>query len=317
MSNQTRLFVLVFLAFLPTVGLYWYANRSLRAADRENQEAQLLHLANRAGLEYRRILDHSESLLGALSEIEVFRDPRQPECNLTLAAIMEHMNDYTTIQVIEADGFVSCGALPIDGSLFVGDRYYHQASIANRRFTVGNFLVGRLTGKPIVGLAHPVRASNGMEVNRIVVAYLDLNQLANSVYEMDIPTGATFTVLDRGGTVMVRVPEGRRGTAPDTVGAQVPETFPSPTGAITGPYLLTGTDLDGVERTFAVEPLRAAGRQAYGHVLIGVDEATMREATDFVALRQLQILALAGLFLIGLAWAFGQLTLLRDEPQLP
>ena len=56
MSNQARLFILVFLAFLPTVGLYTYADRSLTRAELEHHETVLLHLANRAGHEYQRIV---------------------------------------------------------------------------------------------------------------------------------------------------------------------------------------------------------------------------------------------------------------------
>ena len=40
-SNQTRLFILVFFAFLPTVALYVYANRSLTAAELRHGQAAL------------------------------------------------------------------------------------------------------------------------------------------------------------------------------------------------------------------------------------------------------------------------------------
>lgn len=314
MSNQTRLFVLVLLAFLPTVGLYWYASNSLRAAEMRSQESELLHLADQAGLEYRRILDGSEALLGALAETSEFRNPQQPRCNEFLASIMSHMEHYTAIQLITGDGYVRCGSLAISESLFVGDRYYHRATLANRRFTVGNYVVGRLTGRPIVGLAYPVTGSSPDDVTGVVAAYLDLTALENSVHEMDMPQAVTFTVIDRNGTVMARVPAGQSAMGFDTVGASVPESFPSPTGETRGPYLQGGTDLDGVERVFAVEPLQAGGSRSYGHLLIGLDEESMLTATDVVAQRQLQILAVSGLFLLLLAWLFGHFTLLKDAP---
>ncbi len=315
LSNQTRLFLLVLLAFLPTVGLFSYANRSLRSAELRNQEAELLHLANRAGLEYRRILEDTEALLGALAETSELRNPRQPQCNQFLASIMSQMQYYTAIQLIEPDGFVTCGSLAMNQSLFVGDRYYHRAAMANRRFTVGNYVVGRLTGEPIVGLAYPVSGSTPDEVTAVVAAYLDLTTLENNVYEMDVPRAATLTVLGRNGTVMARVPAGQSPMGLDTVGASVPESFPTPSGEIRGPYLLSGPDLDGVDRIFAVQPLEAGGSQAYGHLLIGIDEESMLAATDSVAVRQLQILAVSGLFLLLLAWVFGHYTLLRDSPK--
>jgi len=311
-SNQTRLFILVFLAFLPTVALYAYANRSLTAAELRSGESELLHLADQAGREYRRVLTRTESLLGAFSETEGFRQP-STQCNQALASIMQHMEIYTAMQLIEPDGFVSCGSLTLGESLFVGDRYYHQAAMANNRFVVGNFVIGRLTGKPIVGLAYPVTLDNPAEITGVLAAYFDLDELANTVYRMDVPTGTTLTVLDRAGKVIIRVPEGRSAEGADTVGATVGASFPLPSGEVQGPYLLTGTDLDDVDRTFAVQPLEAAGQRASGHLMIALSEDAMLAETDLVEARQLQLLAVAGVIMFVLAWLFGHYTLLRDS----
>lgn len=312
MSNQTRLFILVFLAFLPTVALYVHADRSLNAAAIESHETEMLRLANQAGRDYRQILRDTESLLGALSEMSEFRQPRTPQCNQTLAAVMAHMHHYTAIQLVHPDGFVTCGSLAIDESLFVGDRYYHRAAMASGTFTVGQFVVGRLTGKPIVGLAEPIRA--GSEITGVLAAYLDLDELANRIYSTDVPSGATVTLVDRAGTVLIRVPSGVSALGTDTIGAKVHEGFPKPTGAPQETYMLDGVDLDGVEKHFAVQPLEAGGQRASGHLLIGMTESSMLETTEVVGTRRLQLLAIGALFMFVLAWLFGHYTLLRDRP---
>lgn len=314
MSNQTRLFILVFLAFLPTVALYLHADRSLKAAELRSHEAELLHLAEQAGHDYRRILENIESLLGALSEVAQVRDPQPPGCNQLLADMMTHMRYYTAIQLIEPDGFVGCGSLAIDGSLFVGDRYYHRAAMANGQFTIGEFVVGRLTGKPIVGLAYPLSDESG-EITRVLATYLDLDELSNRIYQMDVPRDATLTVIDRDGRVMIRVPEGVSALGTDTIGTVVPATFPEPTGQVQGPYMLTGVDLDGVQKRFAVEPLRAGGQMTSGHLMIAMTEEAMLADADVVGTRRLQLLAVAAVFMLILAWMFGHYTLLRDRPQ--
>lgn len=312
MSNQTRLFILVFLAFLPTVALFVHADRSLNEAAIESHEAEMLRLANRAGRDYRQILQDTESLLGALSETTEFRAP-SAQCNRTLSAIMGHMNHYTAIQLIEPDGFVTCGSLAIDESLFVGDRYYHRAAMASGEFTVGEFVVGRLTSKPIVGLAHPVEVDG--ETRGVLAAYLDLDELANRIYSTDVPEGASLTVIDRRGKVMIRVPAGVSASAADTIGAYVPESFPQPTGETQDAYMLDGVDLDGVMKHFAVQPLEAGGQRASGHLVIGMTEGSMLASTEVVGTRRLQLLAVGALFMFVLAWMFGHYTLLRDRPK--
>ncbi len=313
MSNQTRLFVLVALAFLPLLVLYGYATRSLASAHRMHQETELLHQAARIGLMYERILSQSHMLLGALSEMTEFRSPRQPQCDQALSSVMGHLTYYTAIQLIDVDGFVACGSLAIDESLYVGDRYYHRAALSNRQFTVGNFVVGRLSGKPIVGLAYPIERFESSDAAGVLAVYLDLDELANRAYELGMPRSATFTVVDRNGRVMVRVPSRQNEAGSDTIGATVPASFPTPIGAFPAPYLASGVDLDGAERIFAVQPLRAAGSRASGHVYFGIEEETLSEASSTAALRHLQILVLAGVFLLVLAWLFGRAKPLSDE----
>jgi hypothetical protein len=311
MSNQARLLFLVFLAFLPMLGLYVYASSALETAQLESREGELTQIVNTVGLEYERLLEESETLLGALSEFPQIRNPRQPECDRILASVMDHTQYYTALQLIEDDGFVGCGSLGSE-SLYVGDRYYHQATRANNQFTVGNYVVGRRTGKPILTFGYPVRNADGTAVEAVLAGYIDLTKLGNSVFEMEMPEESTFTVLDRTGTVMVRVPAGQHPMGHDTVGASAPESFPMPTGDVSGTYLATGTDLDGVDRVFAVAPLRAGSSRAQGYLLVGREESELLEATDSIVVRQLQLLALGGLFLLVLAWMFGHYTLLRD-----
>lgn len=311
MSNQARLFFLVFLAFLPMIGLYVYASSALERAQLDSREAELTQIVNMVGLEYERLLEESETLLGALSEFPEIRNPRQPECNRIMASVMDHTQYYTALQLVEDDGFVGCGSLGGE-SIYVGDRYYHQATRANNQFTVGNYVVGRRTGKPILTFGYPVRSADGTTVEAVLAGYIDLTKLGNSVFEMDMPDGSTFTVLDRTGTVMVRVPAGQHPMGHDTVGASVPEAFPMPTGDVSGTYLASGTDLDGVDRVFAVAPLRARTARAQGYLLVGLEESALLEATGSIVGRQLQLLALGGVFLLVLAWMFGHYTLLRD-----
>ena len=99
------------------------------------------------------------------------------------------------------------------------------------------------------------------------------------------------------------------------ISATVPQSFPTPTGDVRNPYLLTGTDLDGVERTFAVQPLEAGGQLASGHLMIALSEEAMLEETVAVEARQLQMLAGSGFIMLVLAWVFGHYTLLRDPPR--
>ncbi len=54
---QVRLLILVFLAFIPALGIFWYANRELRNLQLEAKEQELVQRAGEVAMEYNRLVD--------------------------------------------------------------------------------------------------------------------------------------------------------------------------------------------------------------------------------------------------------------------
>jgi len=319
--THIRLLVLVVLAFLPAIGLYGIANQTLRERERDRQEEQLRQLARLSTAEYRRMVGESRQLLAALAEFPEIREARQPECQARLESVLRHTPQYTTLSVIGRDGYMACGSLTAEGPLYLGDRAYYLLATTQGRFSVGEYALGRITGKPTVGVAQPMGApqdmaesgggSDGDDLENVLAASLDLTGLGRFGVQYELPSATTLTVLDRAGNVLVRRPA--RTAGGDTVGAQVGPDFP-PLRAGPGDALLmaTGTDLDGVRRLFAVAPLSTLGdRTPEGFVVVGTTDEQILAAVEGVARRELRLLAVAGVLLLVLTWAFGHYGLVR------
>ena len=102
---QTRLFVLVLLAFVPALALFFWTSRQLDDLKTRIVDEQLARSAEVATVEYTRILTESESLLGALSQVPEIRDASQPGCDAILANALRVTPQYTTLSRIGADGY--------------------------------------------------------------------------------------------------------------------------------------------------------------------------------------------------------------------
>ena len=319
MSDETRthvrLFLLVFLAFLPAVVLFTVANDTLQDVERERQEDRLVELARLTAVEYRRLVTESGQLLAALAEFPEVSEARQPQCQERLAAVLGHTPQYTTLSVIGRDGYLACGSLSADGPLYLGDRAYYLLATTQGRFSVGEYALGRITGKPTVGVAYPIGEEAG-EIQQVLAASLDLTRIGRTGATRELPPSTTLTVVDRSGNVLVRRPA--RAAQGDTVGARVPDGFPAPAPGLTEVGLTTGDDLDGVRRLFAVAPLSTAGdRTPEGFIVLGKEDATILTEARAVARGELQLLALAGLAVLILAWAFGHYGLVRARAATP
>ncbi len=309
--NQLRLIILVLLAFFPAILLFGYARSSLRTHEVQKHEQELLQIAQVTAVEYQRLLEESRHLLGALGEFTEIRDAERPECEHRLASVLRHNPEYTTLSLIGMDGYLACGSLTVDGGLYLGDRAYYRLATVNNQFSVGDYAIGRITGKPTVGVAYPIAAADGAEADMVLAASLDLSALGTSAQAMSLPEGTTFSVVDRGGNVLVRVPAGKHPLGYDTVGASAPEGFIESPSRPSSPYMTTATDLDGVDRLFAVAPLQGSGDLVAGFIAVGREQATLMAAVDSVARRELQFLAIALLGVLILAWAFGHYALVR------
>ena len=202
-------------------------------------------------------------------------------------------------------------ALTVDGGLYLGDRAYYLLATTNGRFSVGEYALGRITGRPTVGVGLPIQEGDGRQVSRVLAASLDLGLLGSNASRLRLPVDGTFTVMDRNRNVLVREPAGRHPLGYDTVGAAAPETFPEFPAGASDPFLLVGTDLDGVDRLFAVAPLSSGGALAEGYLVVGKEEAMLMRQAEEVASRELQFLGIAGVFLLLLTWLFGHFGLVR------
>ena len=311
--TQIRLFALVVVAFLPAVVLFGLANESLRVHEREQQEEQLVQMATVASLEYQRLIDDSRQLLAALAEFPEIRDGDEPTCSRRLAGVLGHTPQFTTLSLISGDGYMTCGSLPVDGGLYLGDRAYYLLATTNGQFSVGEYALGRITGKPTVGVAYPIAEGTLQQVQTVLAASLDLSSLGGYTRPLTLPPYVTFTVLDRNRNVLVRKPAGRNPLGHDSVGAQAPETFPPTPSESTVPVLTAGMDLDGVSRLFAIAPLTGGGARARGYVAVGKEEAMLLSEIDAVVRRELRFLGVAGGCLLVLTWLLGHHGLVRAE----
>lgn len=305
---QLRLLILVFLAFVPALGFFWYANGELRTLQLEAKEQALAQRAQVIATEYQLLLDESRRYLSTLAEFPEVRSGRSRDCGEYLHRAMQHTEEYTTLSLIGMDGYLACGAVMPDGELYLGDRAYFTRAASRGSFAIGNFALGRLSGLPVVGVAQPIL--EGDQVAWILAASLDLRILANRASENPLPDDYTFTVLNPEKRVMVRLPLTGDFTLADSVGALAEIDFPSlPEGK--EPVIVEGTDLDGVVRLFAVAPLRGSTGDPQGFLAFGRTRVTLMEEVDAIVDKELRFLAGGALVLLVLAWMLGHFWVAR------
>ena len=215
-----RLLLLVVLASLPPVVLTLHIARQ----DRQRQTAALRQrsqdMVKLAARKEDEMIAGTRQLLHAVAASSQVQLGRWGDCNKLLRTLFADYPRYANLGVIKTNGDVLASALPLTNTVNLADRPYFQRALSSRAFSIGDFQVGRITGKPTVNFGYPVFDPAG-QVQAVVFAALDLDWVNRSDYalQMQLPEGATWTKIDRNGTILVRYP------APETslVGQPLPE----------------------------------------------------------------------------------------------
>ena len=202
-----RLLLLLVLASIPPVVLTLHMARQ----DRQHQTAALRQrsqdLVKLAARKEDEMIAGTRQLLRAVAESSQVQSARWGDCTKLLRTLFADYPRYANLGVIKANGEVPASAVPLPDSINLADRSFFQRSLATRDFSLGDYQVGRITGKPSFNLAYPVFDPSG-QVQAVVFAALDLDWVNRSDYALQtqLPEGATWTKIDGNGTILVRYP---------------------------------------------------------------------------------------------------------------
>ncbi|HSF32943.1 MAG TPA: ATP-binding protein [Candidatus Tectomicrobia bacterium] len=302
-SLRLRLWLLVFLAFMPAVGLIFYtaSEQSGRAAQEVRDQA--LRMAQLVSSDHERRIDGTRYLLMALAHVPDLRDGDAATCEKFLSTFLKNNPLYTTFAMVDLGGNVICSSVPRDKPVNIADRGYFLNAIETRDFAVGEFHIGRITDKEGIGFGYPILDAEG-HVQAVVAAGMDLSWLNQLVADAELPAGAVLTVIDRKATILARYPN------PEPwVGQSGPSDplFQAMLARGQGTVELRGDD--GMPRIYAFTALR--GLAGAGYVSIGIPQPIAYAPARRTLFRNLIGLGLVGVLALTAAWMGGDLFILR------
>ena len=304
-SLRVRSVLVVLVAVLPALGLLLYtasAQRDEAVAEAQDDAAQLARLA---AADQARLLDGTRQLLRVLTRLPEVRAPGGTACGTLLAALLVDNPLYANLGVIAPDGLLACSAVPTDGPVGLADRDYFRRALQTRDFAVGEYQIGRVSGKPTLNAGYPVLDDAG-QIRGVVYAALDLAWLNQFVAQARLPPGAVLTVIDRRGTVLTRYPDPERWVGQSLAGTPVVGTVLSQGAGVAEAGDVGGTHL------YAFTPLSGAAPAADAYLIVAVPKASAVAPADRVFRRSLARLGIAGVLALVAAWVGGNLFVRRD-----
>jgi signal transduction histidine kinase len=299
-SLRLRLILIVLFAVLPALGLILYTGlEQHRLADVDAQE-DAMRMVQLVSREQDHMILSTHSLLAALAQLPAIRQKDTAACSVILADMMQGFTLYNNLGLVGADGHLLCSAVPIaaeSGEISAADRSYFQQVLQRRDFSVGDYQLGRITGKASINLGYPVLDAT-KQVQSVVFAALDLRWFNELAARAKLSAGATLTLVDRNGIVLARYPNPE-----EWVGKALPEAGVVKTVLAKSPGITEATGIDGTSRLYAFASL---GREAQsGFVYAGIPTEVVFAHARHVLARNLIALTAVTVLVLVIAWGFG------------
>ena len=202
MSLRARLILLAAICVLPAALLLVVTQEQLRGV-RETEVRQELARAARSEADYLAgIIQGADQMLSALQLSPPIRERNAPYCSAVLARLTRENPDYASIAAVDPDGRSFCTSVA-GRATFEGDRSYFRAAVKQRRFVAGEYDKSGLTNTPVLPVARPVIAPDGMLLGALVLS-LSLDQVAHEL-EARLPAGTSLIVVDRNRGALLQV----------------------------------------------------------------------------------------------------------------
>lgn len=194
---------------IPAYALLGYSALELR--DRAGDEAlqDATQLTQTVAHEQNRVFRDAHEFSQILSRVPAIVDPTQHRlCGQFLAEAHKTMPRYGNFGVATPDGNIFCSAVKLTGPVNITDRSYFQRALESKRFAIGEYLIGRVTGKPSITVGYPLLDSQQKPLGVVFVA-IDLAWLNDALRHTPIPAGSSVRVIDGNGTILAAHPAGQ------------------------------------------------------------------------------------------------------------
>ncbi len=297
-SLRVRLFGLVFLALIPALGLMLYAASEQRQRAAVLVQENSLRLAHIAAANQEQLVEGARYLLIALAQLPAIRYQDKAACSQFLASILAQYPPYNNFGAVDREGNVFCMGLAQNVPVNIADRRYFQNVIATRNFAVGEFQIARTNSMSVITFGYPVLDDTGAP-SGIVFAGLNLQRQNQFVAEEGLPDGATVTLMDRNGTILVHDP------APENwVGRSMPDAELVTRILTRHEGVTDGVDADGTPHLYAFVPIQTPPGSDL-HLVIGIPTQVAFAAADRELARNLIVLGMVGALALAAVWFGG------------
>lgn len=210
-SLRKRLLSFQLLAVLVVFATLFFIVTGHYQSEKKQIQTKALHLTQRIKNEqlqsFRQTAIRLPLLARQLSHLDETLNLKESiGCNEAFANILSTYPEYLNLGLIDLEGNTLCSGLATEGNVWLGDRTYYLHALETGGLAVGDYQIGRITGKVSINFGYPYHDRKGI-LQGVIFAALDLDSIIQSALQADLPEESTLTLIGNDGKVLYHYPE--------------------------------------------------------------------------------------------------------------
>ncbi len=311
-SFRRKLLFLLLVIFLPALGIIVVSGLNQRrdAILKAQHNASLL--VQSLAAQQDQITNSTKIMLNVLAQLRIVQNLDAQACNHLFRELQLRYPIYSIISLATPNGNNSAASEPFQPGVNLSDRKHFQDAIRTLDFSVGEYIVGRVSKVHSLNFTFPVFSAQKKLV-AILIAGINLDEYDHFITTVHLSEDSSVVFTDHKGIRLLRFPE-NEATA---IGKPVTKGYFDAISGRAEEGLFEWTALDGVTRINAFKRLRLKENlPPYLYIVVGLPKDRILHAANLIMLRNLAILGITVLLAMSLAWLFGNLVLIKPINRL-
>ncbi|MFP4442487.1 MAG: hypothetical protein ACLFST_05145, partial [Spirochaetia bacterium] len=151
--------LLFFLVLIVIKDIYFLYQEINNEIDRSKDE--LRSVTQAVEYELRELLLSGGELLVALAQLDTVKTGTNESVSGLLSDVGKEFSKYTNFSKVNEAGFIVASSTPLDAPVDVSEAVNIVNAFSKERLSLSRFVVGPITGKPVIVLSYPVYRDDG------------------------------------------------------------------------------------------------------------------------------------------------------------
>ncbi|MGA2401024.1 MAG: PAS domain S-box protein [Syntrophobacteraceae bacterium] len=297
-SIPRKLLLLLLIIFLPASGIIVASSLVQRGRAIKEAENRAMLLVQSLAAQQEQVVAGTKQMLSTLAQLPEMKNLNAAACNELFSELKKAHPSYSFVGATTPGGDVFASYPPFEPGTNLSDRKHVSDAIRTLDFSVGEYIVGRVSKVPSINFAYPVLDAD-RKLLAILIAGLRLDEYGHVLTKANLPKDSTITITDHNGTRLFRFPEN------DAIGPGRPfpeDAFRLMSGA-TDPGTFERSGDDGVFRIYAFKQLRLGeDLPPYLYLSVGNAKGKIVQTANREMLGYLIVLGILGLLAMSVVW---------------